>query len=458
MRPIGVLTVAALAFVAASPSAPAAPNFLVKAGPHFRVLCHFDDDDAAAAALDTVEAVWPAASDLYGLSAAPLETPLDVHLYRDAAAYLAAEREVAGGKFDKNLAFSSYDTRSSYVAVQPDVSDETLAAVGITAQTRHLLAHEAAHLVRYTASPAFRAHPGWFADGAATWIEDQALAARGWSAGDEDPIASTEEIRAQRRLAGGGLPSATQILRDDTKDLEMYDRYAVRSLLFRRLITRRDADAFRAALIGAMRIEEGPDVASRFFDAVTAPYATEGLDGLDLDFEQFVRSQKPAWDETFRALATAGDVWTQTAFADNNAVAWRTAPVGVDRFEIRGQAEILPGTSKSKQMNVLLGRDKAGGFVSVAFVAGVGVVVFRYDAKQDKWIRLADGPTKAVQLWRRVPFRVSVDGAKVKVAVDGIDVASADVSDLALSGPWGLGVQAGGAGIWHGVKVEPAKR
>jgi len=457
MTPIRSLA-ATTAFVLVAASAPAAPDVVLKVGPHFRVICHFGDDDAATAALDTVEAIWPAASDLYGLPAGPLESPLSVHLYRRAAAYLATERELAGGKFDKNLAFSSFDTRASYVAAQPDLSDDAFAAVGLTAQTRHLLAHEAAHLVRYLASPAFRLHPDWLSDGAAIWIEEQALASRGWSAGDQDPYVASDMILAQKRLAGGSLPGATKILRDETKDLGMYERYAVRKLLFRRLITRKDSAAFRAALTKALAIEPGPDYASRFFDVATAPYALEGLDGLDLDFEQFVRSQTPAWDEVFRSLSTSGDAWTQAAFADDNAVAWRTSPVGADSYEVRGQIEILPGLGKLNQANVLLGREKDRGFVSVVFLAGYGVDVMRYDAKDDRWLRLGAGPTKAVQTWRRLPFRVVVDGDRLKVIVDGIEVVAADLKGHAMSGPWGLGVQAGGVGVWRGVKVETATK
>jgi hypothetical protein len=432
-------------------------GFVKRAGPHFRVLCHFDDPACADAALETAEATWPLASELYGLPPGPLDTLFDVHLYRNAAEYLATEREVGLGDFDKNLAFSSFETRSAYVAVQPDLGDEALAAVGLTAQTRHLVAHEAAHLVRYRVSPGFRSHPGWLADGAAKWIAEETLAARGWSAGGaEDPYVATEMVRAQRLVAGGHLPSASALLRDETKGMEFYDRYAVRKLLFRRLITRNDAPAFRAALAKALALPDGPDYAKRFLETVTAPYQAEGLAGLDLDYEQYVRSQTPAWEEVFRGLATAGDAWVQTAFADNNAIAWRTAPVGGAAYELRAEIEILPSAGK-RQMNLLLGRH-AGGFVSVTFVAGYGADVLAYSAADGKWETLASAPTKAVQLWRRVPVRVSVDGSKLTLRIDGTDVATVDLKDRPMSGAWGLGVQAGGAGVWRRVKLDvPAK-
>lgn len=441
----------------AAHAAPAPDDPLVRDGPHFRLVCHFSDERIAAAALETAEAIWPLASGFYGFADAPLDPLLEVHLFRDAASYRAVEQTLALGAFGKNLAFSSYQTRAAYVALQPDVSDDTLAAVGLTAQTRHLLAHEAAHLVRFRASPAYRLHPGWFGDGAAIWIEEETMAARGWSAGaDEDPYVATDAVRVQKLAAGGHLPTAESLLRDDTQGLEMYDRYAARKLLFRRLVSRRDGAAFRAAAAAALRIPSGPDYANRFFDAITEPYRTEGLEELHLDYERFVRTRTPAWDETLRSLSTAGDVWTQIAFPELNAVAWRRAPMGEAPYEVRGELEILPCGTRVQQMNVLLGRAEDG-FVSVAFVAGWGVDVMRFRARDNRWEKLASAPSKIVQARRRLPFRISVEGRRVSVRLDGTEVVAAEAKDHAMTGAWGLGVQAGCAGFWRGIRAEPFK-
>ena len=452
------LALAAFALLGTAAHATPAPDDpLVRDGPHFRLVCHLGDERIAAAALETVEAIWPLASGFYGFTDAPLDPLLEVHLYRDAAAYRAAEQTLALGAFGKNLAFSSYATRAAYVALQPDLTDETLAAVGLTTQTRHLLAHEAAHLVRFRASPAYRSHPGWFGDGAAIWIEEETMLARGWSAGlDEDPYVATDAVRVQKLAAGGHLPTAENLLRDDTKGLEMYDRYAARKLLFRRLVSRRDGAAFRAAAARALQIPAGPDHATRFFDTITEPYRTEGLEELHLDYERFVRTRTPAWDETLRSLSTTGDAWTQIAFPELNALAWRRAPLGEVPYEVRGELEILPCGTRVQQMNVLLGRADDG-FVSVAFVAGWGVDVMRYHSRDNRWEKLATAPSKIVLAKRRLPFRVAVEGQRVSVRLDGNDLVAAAVKDHSMAGPWGLGVQAGGAGFWRGVRAEALK-
>lgn len=461
MRPASAVVALAAAWGAlAAPDARAAPGYVLKQGPRFRVHCHFADEAVAAAALDTVEAIWPTASVLYGVADVPEGGLYDVHLFRTPADYLKEERGISG-KFDRNLAFTSFDTKAAYVALQPNLADEALAATGLTGLTRRMLAHEAAHVVRYRNFPNYQHHPKWFEDGNSQWIEDETMTARGWApALEEDPHVSWHMVLAKALLAGGGLPSARRILADDLDDLSFYARYAVRRLLFRRLVTRKDAPAFRAALTTALALPDGPDLAKRFTDVVLGAYATEGGEGLDVDFEQYVRSLAPAWDEdaSGRALSTAGDAWVQTAFSDAGARAWRTAPAGAEAYEIRGQIEILPGAGKFEQMNLLLGRDPLKGFVSVAFGAHDGVAVWRRGPTEADWRRLASAPTKAVQLWRRLPFRVAVDGARVTVRVDGTEVVSVDVEDLDLSGPWGLGVQDGGAGIWRGVKLERTKK
>jgi hypothetical protein len=447
-------------FVALAVLAGAAPaaDQVTRAGKHFRVVCHFADETIAAAALETVEAVWPIASSLYGLPDAPLDPLLEVHLYRRPRDYLVAERELAGGAFDLHLAFSSFETRSSYVALQPDLTDDALAVIGLTPLTRHDLAHEAVHLVSYRGVAAFRSQPQWVAEGAAIWAEEETLAARGWSAGrDEDPFVATAMVRAQHLLAGGALPSARRILADQIRAMDRYPRYAVQSLLFRRLISRRDGQAFRAALARAGKLPDSADFAERFLATVTEPYAEEGLDGLDLDFEQFVRCQTPAWDETQRALGTAGDDWPQAAF-DANAVAWRTAPAGAEPYDVRGSLEILPGNGSEPQMNVLLGRDADDGFVSVGIAAPGAIAVWRYRRRDDRWEKLASGTSAAVQTGKRVPFRVSVAGGRIAVRVDGAEVAVAEMKDRELAGPWGLGVQAGAAGVWHSVRLERTRR
>lgn len=453
MRTIAFAGAAALALFARP--APAS-QFVVVAGTHFRVLCHFDDAKIAEQALATAESVWPIATELYGVRDAPPDPLLDVHLYRDAAAYASAERSFTEGRFARNLAFTHYDTRSSHVAVQPDLTDEALAVVGLNGQTRHQIAHEATHLVSHLASPDYRRYPEWFSEGSAMWVAQEAMTSRGWSAGaEEDPFLASAMVLAKKLLAGGELPRASDVLRGGAAPLERYRRYAAYELFFRRLVSRRDAKPLRAAFVRALRSAEGGGVGERLAAAVTTTYAAEGPEGLDLDFEQYVRSRAPAWDEVFRALSTVGPAWAHTAFAENNALAWRAESAGDAPYEVRGEIEILPGKGKAQQANVLLGRDVQEGFVSVAFKAGEGVTVLRYHAREDRWETLARGAAAAVQVWRKFPFRIAVEKDRVTVRVEGAEPVAASLGGRSLAGPWGLGVQAGAAVLWRGVRLRP---
>jgi len=198
-------------------------------GRHFRVICDFDDEKIAAQALETAEAVWPVATRLFAVADRTPDEPGDIYLFRTVAAYEKVEAELTGGKFRRNLAFSHWDTRASYIVLQPDCSYRGLQKSGIPTMTRRLIAHEAAHLFRCTMIPNHRSHPDWLQDGAASWIEEQVLTADGRSSGAErDPDTSTMIVQALGLLEQNDLPSVNRILRDDIEDVQWSKRYAVR--------------------------------------------------------------------------------------------------------------------------------------------------------------------------------------------------------------------------------------
>ena len=106
-----------------------------------------------------------------------------------------------------------------------------------------------------------------------------------------------------------------------------------------------------------------------------------------------MKSSQPKWRETYRSLETKGKTWTQIAFAEKNAIAWRTRRIGRSTYRITGSVEILP--NDRRQMNLLLGKD-GGGFISVAFVAGYGINVFRYDSRKGHWTELAKAKVPSI--------------------------------------------------------------
>ncbi len=448
-----LLQVALLAIAAALPGLPQADRRITLVGDHFRLTCHFDNRAVAQSALDIVEATWKPAAALYGVVDSDTGALLEVHLYRNAADYTAAEAQLTGGKFRRNLAFAHWDTVTAHVAVQPDLSDEVLEHIGLSTQTLRLLVHEAAHLVRFRAMPNYRAHPGWFADGNASWIEVEVLRDRGLLESPVlDPGFSTNVIRVQSLIERDRLPSVADVLLDRTDKLQFYERYACRWLLFD-FTMRTRASAMKRAIADMRRFDDGADFTSRAAAAVRKRIGRAGWRKIDDEFRDFVRALQPQWEQVYRSLETDGDQWVQTAFRSTNAIAWRAQPIKPSSYDVAGTLTLLPG--RATQLNLLLGRSRSG-FVSVAFTAGYGVTVFEYHSRGDRFERLARqsvglAPDKPIR------FRASyLASGELSVDVDGKQVLEVDL-DRDMRGPWGLGAQAGSAGVWQDVELAPRR-
>lgn len=358
---------------------------VVRAGVHYRVICHFASDEIAVAALETAEDVWPIAEDLFSLKQPPPPAPLEIHLYRNAATYEQAEARITAGRFRENLAFSDWNTKSAHVALQPDCGDEALAA---------------------------------------------------------------------RRLAEQGrLPALDALLRDQIDDFPVNARYGLRWLLFRFMQAEPRRAAWKQVLAEARRLGGGAEYAEQLRAATVKIIGADQLPALDQEFQKFSKELKPRWDEVFRTLDARGNIWTQMAFPDANAVAWCTDPVGNDEYAVSGALRILPGGNQ--QLNLLLGRADTG-FLSAAFVAGYGVTLFEYHAdRQDAWERLGSVEVAEFALDRWTPFRVGVRNENLEININDRSVVKAPLRGRSMRGPWGLGVQAGSAGQWRDIKLEP---
>lgn len=423
-----------------------------KTGKYFLVVCHFENDRIATAALKTAEMVWPVATELFGTADGAPDKPAEIHLFRSVEEYEKVDAELAGGAFRRNLAFSSWNTKAAYIVVQPDCSDATLKQVGLPQPTRRLIAHEATHLIRYATMENHRSHPHWIADGAATWVEEHVMAKGRWSRGEEDdPDASSKIVRTVALLEKGALPSVADILRDRIDDTPWLTRYSVRWLFLRFLEHSVEREKFRSILAKARQLGGGSGYNTQLIAFIEVTLGQEGMMSIDGRFAKYLRSLRPRWEEVYRSLETAGDHWTQIAFPDKNAIAWRTEPVGEDAYTLRGAFRVLPG--KKQQLNLLLGRNDDG-FVSIAFVAGHGVTIFHFHAKDDRWEGLGSVESDVLKLDQWIGFRVKVGGDRIRVVLDKKPGLEAPLSGRSMRGAWGLGAQNGSAGVWRGVRLK----
>ena len=427
----------------------------VRQGDHFELICHFDNAAVADRALEALEAIWPRAAEIYDLREPDEDADgpaarLKVHLYRDADAYEQAEEELTHGEFKRNLAFAHFDSRSAHVALQPPMSDEALKAVGVPSQTLRLLAHEGAHLVRYTHTSNFRSHPGWLADGAASWIDEKVSQdLKLIDSIEADPNFSSDLVRVQKLLEQGKLPSFEEILLDKTDTLSFYERYDVRWLFFRYMIEGKLGQNFKKVLAQARSLGGGEDFTQRLFDESVRVLGKTKLKSAERDFRKYVEAFEPEWDEVYRSLWSSQGRWVQAAFGVN-AIAWRSQPSGRKAYSISGELTLLPG--EGRQMNLLVGRSEDG-FFSLAFLEGGSVTLFEYLSQPGTWNKRGFADCADLRFSESVRFEVKVSKKRVTVVVNGVEVVSGEAETLDLDGPWGLGAQGKTAGIW---KIEDA--
>ncbi|HET6163179.1 MAG TPA: hypothetical protein VFG37_05895 [Planctomycetota bacterium] len=454
------------AFAAAQP-APQAKAAPPAKAPPVAIVGDADDARLRKRAHEAAESAWKAASALWGGDGAPSEKEPSLHLYREIADYEKACDRLVGGSLKQNLAFTEWTNSTAHVVLQPPIRGDAEKRLAPTWTTLRLVAHESAHLARFCVLPNAASHPGWIADGAATWVETLALAERGHAAPPDDvPFFATDELRAQRLLKAGKLPGFGDLLLDRTDALDFYERYAVRGLLFRFLMDGPHAQAFRPFLGDVRHEGGGDDFKERVAAALQKRLGASDWKAVDAEFRAWIEKLAPKWEQLYRTLEIDGDDWTQCAFDDVNAMAFRTAPAGEKPYAVEGSVTLYADRSKGPQANLLLGREvgreSVNRFLSIALVPGVDVTLFDFDggrAADSQWKRLGYAQLAGTAVGKPLAFRVDCapNGGKTEVAlaVDGKPIARVTVERV-LDGPWGVGAQAGSSCVWRDVKLVAA--
>lgn len=427
------------------------------------IRCDVDDARIRSTALAVAEETWRQTCALWGVDPSPPEEPVELHLYREIADYEKACDLLMHGRLKRNLAFTEWSHGTAHVVLQPVTGGDALKSLAPTFQTLRLVAHETTHLARWSTLPNCTSQPDWLADGCASWLETKVLAAKLLLAAPERaPQFSTQAVAAQRMLLRRQLPSVDALVHDRTDTLAFYDRYAARYLLVRFLAEGTRAKAFREFLGDVRQLSGGADLIDQSAAALAQRLGVRDFAALDDEFRAFIDGLKPEWDEPTFSLAVQGEEWTQCAFADANAVAFRTARAGMKRYAIEGEVTTVADLNATQQANVLVGRESTSNdanlFVSVAVVAGGDVTIFSFDGTQagaDQWRRL--GSTNATETSPGKPIRFAIEcepqAKQTRVAVRIAGKPTLEVTvDRPLDGPWGVGVQHGGACIWKGVR------
>ncbi len=463
-RHASLATLLALLAVSRPLLAQEAERFVSRAGEHYRVVCHFEDEVVAGLALEAAEAAWPFAAELYGASAsAAPEEPYRIHLLPDAASYLQLEERLTYGAFANNLAFSSWKTKESYVAMQPQRAP--LAGWPVLPMlTRRLIAHEAAHLVQYHADPGFASHPTWVSEGIAELVSDQAMRAKGWADAEvSDPFTASrlEWLRARVDGRDTGFVDAAQ--RNSAG-------YVLHGALFSFLQRSAGTEALRDFLADSRSFTHDPELANRGFHKLFHErFAPNGAAALEDAFREDLRARVPLWFEGGRSLERSpdGEGCVQLAFPKNPAVAWRVGESLAGVTLVRAEIEIARG-SRFPGATIFL-----GGREAITNRPRPTAVAIDLDPERGVRVRPSRNPEYEVYEWpdgdapvispRRPPLdepfevRVRIEGERGMVALDGEDVLPLDLSEMDKGMHLGLGVPRGGLVHWRSLELERAR-
>ena len=423
---------------------------VVVSGRYFEVCCHGGSDRVAMQALAAVEPVWPEVCAFLGAPSTPPAAPLRVHLYRDVSGYRAADRRLTGGRFLRNEAMSHWDTKSAHVALQPPCPDALLAARGLPLQTEVMLAWEATHIARYTLCANFQLHPGWFHDGLAGAVARRTLQRRLPQA-KELPFFTQRWLRAKELLRVGRLPSARQLLTDETQDLSMRDRYAVRVAFFG-FAAARAPTALRRLAQRIAATEAGPAYAGAILEQAVASLA-----GLDDAFRAAVAAVAPAWNEEVRSLWCVGDEWRQRAFPQADAIALRCEPTRGSRFGVTASVAVLDAGSACARL--LFGLEGRRGF-ALSLAPARGYELLALGPQGEALEVLARGACDELRVGAACPLELWVDGRDLELQVGAARRRVRLPRALPRDVRWGIAAESAGvderygsAVVWRGVRA-----
>lgn len=428
------------------------------AGTFFDVQLDFDHVQVGREAVEAADAVWQRAVELIGAAPEPARRRT-VYLHWTKAAYYDACDEFVGGRLKQNGAFSAHSTGHAHVLVEPAMSTAVLDRIGVPYATRRLIQHECAHLAVYETFASFEHHPGWLAEGLATWVESEVARAESVAAGVGVQPRTLESVKNARVvLRTDRMPSLDAILDDQWRGLSFYERYGVQATWFRFLVEHRRAgvDRFLERLRGVDSLgARGPRACARLRKMLREALA-DGWADVHGDYVDWLEREPLPWTQVYRSLQFRRDCWVQSSFPKSAAAAFRLDERLVPPYAVSGTVEVLAGSDDAvRQANVLVGRHSDARYVQVALRGGEKASVTAFLRRGGDWQRLGAVGVPAL-VDGKAAFRVEVmaDGS-LRVAIDGVAVLAVEVPGgvEALSGAWGVGAQRGATVVWGAVEV-----
>lgn len=401
-----------------------------------------------------VRAVEEQASLLFGKDVTESDDGATIELHLQYLDYKRIDKELNNGRFRRNWGFANGNVRQAHIALQPPVPTAMMDVVGLPLQTKIEIAHEAVHLCIYRAFPNHRSHTGWLSEGLSVYLAEQAIQSiDAMGSQVSEPWTSTEIVQTVDYFEEHPKFGIDELLDDVSKDIPGSRMYAMRGLFMDWL---HEIGLLKQVVDEARRLGGGDDYGDRLHAAVDKIMADAGIEKRDAMFRSWLGAFEPQWEQLNRSLETNGDIWPHSAFSSTNANCWNAQELGDDDWAITGEMKIFD--AEKTQMNILVGRSDTG-YVSIAVTADWGVTVFHRQYSKDKdkgskWVRIENQEVKSNSVDKWMKFKVSKRRDRLMIKIGKQRPIRVDVSEIDVSGAWGLGVQNKSAGLWRDVKVD----
>lgn len=412
----------------------------------FRVVSCFAEEERALEALETAEAAVPVVLARLGVASWSPAGPRTLQLFADFARFRSATAELNPDSPEAH-GYTSRDSRTAFVTVQP--ASETLRALGLSSQTRRLIAHEVTHLLCFDLVPDMTSLPGWMVEGLADSVAHEVLGALGRTrALEEEPSTAAQVLLVQELVRSNQAPRFGTLLQDRLTGFDYRQRYALRWLTYEFLRARRPEEcarfftaAYAASSTGRARERVRPLLERLWTPAELAT--------LDAEFLGWVGGLAPRWRQT--AGACEFDERGLVVLAPPSADALAVHQIGFESlpFHVQGELRFLPGGGQ--QLHVVLAH-REDSFVLVSFTAGWGVTLWRHEIKGARWLRRAAAEIPRLGVERSFRFRIEAGASALAISLDGEEVLRVPLDGAELLGKFGLGAQAGSSGVWSALE------
>lgn len=420
---------------------------------HFRVVNCFREEARAEEALQVARGTVPVVLARLGVASWSPDGPKTLQLYADFARFRGATAAL-NPDAPEAQGYTNRDSRTAHVTVQP--AAETLGALGLSNQTRRLLAHEVTHLVCFDLLPDMTSLPGWMVEGLADSVAHEVVCTLGRSRGlEEEPCTAAQILAVQELIRSNQAPRFGALLFDKLGGLEHGQRYALRWLFYEFLSARRPVECarlFRAAYpsadSGATQPAPGRAL-ERVRPLLERLWTPAELAALDQEFLAFVDALRPRWRLTSGLCEFGAEDLVVLAPPRADALVVNQGAFESLPFHLAGELRFLPG--KAQQLHVVLGHGEDA-FLLVSFTAGWGVTLWRHEVRGARWLSKGAVEVPALKAERTARFLVEARLDGISVSLDGQEILRVPLDGTLALGKFGLGAQAGSNGVWSALE------